>query len=110
MTAEIRRKRVGETGEWEFECSGCETWYEKSKFRGCKKYTDPYGNCLLCSSCRAKKTRTTQKSSDEISAQHILKMIGFYEYPSAQDWYIAKLKENNREKPKRKYPPKKPKS
>lgn len=102
MSSEIRRKRVGETGEWEYECSGCEKWYEKEKFRGCKRYTDPYGNCLLCSSCRAKQTRTTQKSSDELAAQHILKMIGFYDYPDAESWFEAKLKQYNQQRPTRK--------
>jgi hypothetical protein len=86
----IRRKRVGEEGEWEFECSGCDEWFEKEKFRGCKTYTDPYGNCLLCSSCRAKQTRRVQKVSDEESAKELLTNIGFFKYDSAEEWYEAK--------------------
>ncbi len=90
----IRRKRVGEDGEWEYECVRCERWLEKPKFRGCVQYTDPYGNCLICSSCRAKQTRQTQKENEQESIKHILTLIGFYEYESAEEWYRAKHKKH----------------
>lgn len=102
MSTELRRKRVNDDGEWEYECSGCGVWNEKIKFRGCVRFTDPYGNCMLCSSCRAKQTKSSQKLSDEVAAQHILKMIGFYNYESSDDWYKAKLQENKRDQPDRK--------
>ena len=59
----IRRKRVDEYGEWEFECRYCDRWLPKTKFRGCVDYIDAYGNCLMCMNCRASKGQQTQKEN-----------------------------------------------
>jgi hypothetical protein len=92
----IRRKRVSEEGDWEYECSSCEIWLPKSKFRGCVQYVDAYGNCLICSSCRAKNSKQKQMDDDEQSAKEILKMIGFYKYKSSEDWFKAKMKNHKK--------------
>jgi hypothetical protein len=59
----VRRKRVDEYGEWEYECRYCERWLPKSKFRGCVDYIDAYGNCLMCKNCIASKGQRTQKEN-----------------------------------------------
>lgn len=61
---EVRRKKVDENGEWVYECTDCERWLPKFKFRGCTTFVDAYGNCLICSSCRASKAQK-QKFQDE---------------------------------------------
>lgn len=93
----IRRKRVNELGEWEYECSECLDWLEKSKFRGCVNYVDAYGNCLMCSSCRAKLSRQTGKENDLKIVRELLTKTGFYNYNSPEDWLKSKL-ENRKKK------------
>jgi hypothetical protein len=88
----IRRKRVDEQGDWEYECNSCENWLPQQKFRGCVKYIDAYGNCLICSSCRAKHSKHKQMEDDELSAKELLRMIGFYDYARTDDWFKDKLK------------------
>ena len=98
----VRRKRINENGDWEYECSECEIWLPKERFRGCKNYVDAYGNCLMCSGCRACKSTKTRIDSEEESVKEILTAIGFYKYPNAEAWYEAKLKQYGKEKPTRK--------
>jgi len=90
----IRRKRVDENGEWEYECSSCEIWLPQKKFRGCVKYVDAYGNCLICSSCRAKHSKRKQMDDDEQNAKLVLQLIGFYDYPDSDAWFRAKKKQH----------------
>jgi hypothetical protein len=97
----IRRKRVGKEGEWEYECAKCDLWLPVEKFRGCKTYTDPYGNCLMCSSCRAKATRQTLKVNEEIQVKQLLKIIGFYNYKNSEEWFKAKMEKHPTKKTKR---------
>lgn len=92
----IRRKRVGPDGNWEYECTSCELWLEQKKFRGCVNYIDAYGNCLVCSSCRAKHSKKKQISQDEANAKLVLEMIGFYNYSSSQAWFEAKMKQHKK--------------
>lgn len=92
----IRRKRVNELGEWEYECSECENWLEKSKFRGCVNFVDAYGNCLMCSSCRAKLSRKTGKENDMLIVRELLTKTGFYDYESPEAWLQSKLKTRKR--------------
>jgi hypothetical protein len=92
----IRRKRVDTNGEWEYECSSCENWLPQQKFRGCVNYVDAYGNCLVCSSCRAKHSKKKQMDDDELNAKLVLEMIGFYQYASSEEWFKAKLKQHKK--------------
>lgn len=73
----IRRKRVDAEGHWSFECRYCELWLPKSKFRGCIDYIDAYGNCLMCASCRAKKSQITQKQNAKEELDRIMIVLGF---------------------------------
>lgn len=73
----IRRKRVNELGEWEYECRYCELWLPQNRFRGCVDYIDAYGNCLMCSSCKAKKAQITQKDNIQKELKLLLKRIGY---------------------------------
>jgi len=73
----VRRKRVNEYGEWEYECVYCEKWLQKNKFRGCIDYIDAYGNCLTCSSCRATKGQIHQKENMRRDVDIIFKGMGF---------------------------------
>lgn len=93
---EVRRKRIDENGEWEYECNSCELWLPKQKFRGCVRYIDPYGNCLICSSCRAKHSKQKQMDDDEQSAKEVLRLIGFYNYSSAEEWFKEKTKNHKK--------------
>lgn len=90
----IRRKRIDEVGEWEYECSSCELWLPKEKFRGCVKFVDAYGNCLICSSCRAKHSKKKQMDDDANNAKLVLEMIGFFRYESSEAWFKAKTKQS----------------
>lgn len=89
----VRRKRVDPQGEWEYECNRCENWLPKDKFRGCSKYVDAYGNCLMCSKCRAAKALETRQDEEKESARQILEAIGFYEYPDGECWYRERKKQ-----------------
>ena len=73
----IRRKRVDEYGDWEYECRTCELWLPKNKFRGCVEYIDAYGNCLMCSSCRALKAQVNQKLNTRKQADIIFNNLGY---------------------------------
>jgi len=73
----IRRKRVDEEGEWEYECVYCEKWLPKNRFRGCIDCIDAYGNCLMCSSCKSKKAQITQKENLNNELNKIMKAMGF---------------------------------
>ena len=73
----IRRKRVDAEGEWEYECAYCLKWLIKSKFRGCVDYIDAYGNCLMCSSCRASKGQLNQKLNIRKQADIIFNNLGY---------------------------------
>jgi S-adenosylmethionine hydrolase len=73
----IRRKRVNEFGEWEYECRYCDNWLPKNKFRGCVEYIDAYGNCLMCSSCRAKKSQETRVENNEDLVKQVLTLMGY---------------------------------
>ena len=90
----VRRKRVNFAGEWEYECSVCENWLDKSRFSGCSNYVDAYGNCLMCISCRSKKAQQKKKTGEEQVVNEILEAIGFYEYPNAESWYEAMRKKH----------------
>lgn len=90
----IRRKRIDENGDWEYECRECENWLPKEKFRGCKNYVDAYGNCLMCASCRSKKANQKKIETEEEWKEHILNTLGFYDFPNA-DAYIKHLKEKH---------------
>lgn len=76
----IRRKRVDAEGYWEYECRYCSLWLPKSKFRGCIDYIDAYGNCLMCASCRAKKSQITQKENYKKELDKIMIILGFDPY------------------------------
>lgn len=73
----VRRKRVDSFGEWEYECVYCDKWLRKNKFRGCVDYIDAYGNCLMCSSCRASKAQITQKENMRAEVDYMLKQLGY---------------------------------
>jgi len=73
----VRRKRIDEYGEWEYECGNCMLWMPKSKFRGCLRYIDAYGNCLMCSSCRAKKAHATREGIVEKAINEVLQDMGY---------------------------------
>lgn len=73
----VRRKRVDSFGEWEYECSKCLLWLPKTRFRGCVDYIDAYGNCLMCSSCKGKKTQETQKKNMKKELNRFLQALGY---------------------------------
>ena len=73
----IRRKRVDEDGNWQYECVYCEKWLPKTKFRGCVDYTDAYGNCLMCMNCRASKGQETQRKNTARVVNEILTYMGY---------------------------------
>jgi hypothetical protein len=89
----VRRKRVDPEGEWEYECNRCEVWLPKDKFRGCTKYVDAYGNCLVCSRCRAAKALETRQDEEKESAKELLEAIGFYKYPNSECWFAERKKQ-----------------
>jgi hypothetical protein len=74
---EVRRKMIDENGEWIFECSNCELWLPKGKFRGCKTYIDAYGNCLICSSCRSSKAQNKRVEDYEEEVKTWLNSMGY---------------------------------
>lgn len=76
----IRRKRVNDIGEWEYECRYCDLWLPKKKFRGCVDYIDAYGNCLMCSSCRGKKAQQTCKANLKEEVDKIMIKLGYDPY------------------------------
>jgi hypothetical protein len=82
----VRRKRIDENGDWEYECSECEMWLPKERFRGCKTYVDAYGNCLMCSSCRSKKANLKKLQTEEDWKNHLLTTLGFFDYPNAESF------------------------
>ena len=73
----IRRKRVDENGYWQDVCRSCGFWLYKNKFRGCIDYIDAYGNCLMCSSCRASKAQTTLKNNMRQEANNLYRAMGY---------------------------------
>jgi hypothetical protein len=73
----IRRKRVDEYGEWEFECRYCDRWLPKTKFRGCVDYIDAYGNCLMCMNCRASKGQEKQRENMDRELKVILNNLNY---------------------------------
>lgn len=95
MEENVRRRRVDVDGEWEYECNVCENWLPKKKFRGCKNYVDGYGNCLMCSSCRAKTANKMVRTRDEENAEEILQLIGFRDYPNQEAWYEEMKRKHN---------------
>lgn len=88
----IRRKRIDSNGEWEFECANCGNWLDQKKFGGCKTYVDGYGNCLMCSSCRAKKVHQDTNARDMVMVEEILQKTGFRDYPSREAWFEDRWK------------------
>lgn len=90
----VRRKRVDENGDWEYECRECDNWLSKEKFRGCRTYVDAYGNCLMCASCRSKKANQKKLKTEEEWKEHILTCIGFYDFPNVES-YMEHLKEKH---------------
>jgi len=82
----IRRKQMNYEGEWEYECSVCNDWLPKSKFRGCKNYVDAYGNCLMCSSCRSKLSHQRAVDNERQEVVRILTLLGFYSFPSQKEY------------------------
>lgn len=91
---EVKRKRVGALGEWEYECTCCERWLDKARFRGCVNFVDAYGNCVICTSCRSKQTKQRQMATDEQNAKHILEVIGFYKHKDSDAWFKAAKKKH----------------
>jgi S-adenosylmethionine hydrolase len=89
-----KRKRVGEQGDWEYECTCCERWLEKARFRGCVNFVDAYGNCLICTSCRSKNTKQKQMEEDKANAKKLLEIIGFYKHQDSEAWLTASKKKN----------------
>ena len=73
----IRRKRVDEYGDWEYECRTCELWLPKNKFRGCVEYIDAYGNCLMCSSCRVAIGQKHQKEDMRKEVDSMFNILGY---------------------------------
>jgi len=73
----VRRKRVNEDGDWEYECSVCKNWLPKPRFRGCKNYVDAYGNCLMCSSCRGRLSQETRLENYDELCNDILIACGY---------------------------------
>jgi hypothetical protein len=73
----VRRKRVNEYGEWEYECKYCNNWLLKFKFRGCIDYIDAYGNCLMCNSCKTKRGQQTQKANQKVELKRVFDIMGF---------------------------------
>lgn len=91
----VRRKRIDENGDWEYECRECDTWLPKDKFRGCKTYVDAYGNCLMCMSCRGKKASVKKFQTEDDWKEHILTILGFYDYPNAES-FMEHLKKKHK--------------
>jgi len=73
----VRRKRVNEYGDWEYECRYCDSWLPKLKFRGCIDYIDAYGNCLMCNSCKTKKAQTTLRDNQKEELDRVMHVLGF---------------------------------
>jgi len=87
----VRRKRVNEEGEWEYECRVCELWLSKDDFRGCKNLVDAYGNCLMCKRCKGSETQITRLDNEKAAAEAILKAIGFSQkYSNSEEWWNDK--------------------
>lgn len=82
----VRRKRIDENGDWEYECRECDDWLPKERFRGCKTYVDAYGNCLMCSSCRSKKANLKKLQTEEDWKNHILTTLGFFDFPDSESF------------------------
>lgn len=82
----VRRKRIDIYGEWEYECSICLDWMPKYKFRGCTKDIDAYGNCMMCSSCRAKKAHKTREEVVNKAINEVLIDMGYNPNSSQPVW------------------------
>lgn len=95
----IRRKRIDEMGEWEYECRECEKWLPKEKFKGCRTYVDAYGNCLMCASCRSKKANSNKIKTENEWKEYILTNIGFYDFPDSES-FMKHLMEKHQSKKK----------
>lgn len=74
---DIRRRRINEEGEWEYECSSCKLWLNKKKFWGCVNKIDAYGNCLMCRSCIASKGNNNRLSQEQNEVNEILISMGY---------------------------------
>ena len=93
MEQEIKRRRIDEDGEWEYECSHCNNWLPKKKYRGCKHYVDAWGNCRVCSSCRMALGHLNRIQNEREIVDEILEGIGFTKYKDSSEWLEAmKLK------------------
>lgn len=77
---DIRRRRINEQGEWEYECSSCEDWFLKTKFKGCVEKIDAYGNCLMCRSCIAHKANKNRVFNEKEVVDEILIILGYDPY------------------------------
>jgi hypothetical protein len=90
----VRRKRVDTNGEWEYECRQCDKWLPKEKFRGCREYIDAYGNCLMCSQCRAQMARNTKSNNEQHYKEIILNALGFYDFKNSDEFMEHLMKKH----------------
>jgi hypothetical protein len=74
---DIRRRRVNELGEWDYECSSCLLWLDKSKFKGCVEKIDAYGNCLMCRSCISQRANKKKMSAEQKEVREIFIRMGY---------------------------------
>ena len=77
---DIRRRRINELGEWEYECSSCLLWLDKSKFKGCVDKIDAYGNCLMCRSCIGKKAMVKRTDNVKQEVNEVFIRMGYNPY------------------------------
>lgn len=82
----VRRKRIDFDGYWEYECDVCKLWLPQKKFRGCINYVDAYGNCLMCSSCRAKLGQQHKQQNEQELLKEIMVQLGFDPYSEKPVW------------------------
>jgi hypothetical protein len=93
---DIRRRRINEDGEWEYECVSCREWLLKNKFKGCLTNIYPYGNCLSCRSCISKNGSQKRINSDQIEMIKILIRMGYD--PSSEIPVYKQVEERHKEK------------
>jgi len=77
---DTRRRRINEDGEWEYECSSCERWLMKSKFKGCVEKIDAYGNCLMCRSCISKRANLKKMDGIKEEVNELFIRMGYNPY------------------------------
>jgi len=80
MDTDIRRRRIDENGDWEYECSNCFVWLPKDKFKGCVEKIDAYGNCLMCKSCISKVAMKKRGNTIRNEVDDILIKMGYDPY------------------------------